>query len=122
MAPDATVLTTCSSTSTPTTRMPRLAMTAAVGNPMYPRPMTATFWNSGIQYHLYDSFAGAAVPERVVGARHFPVVLWLIKQCAHFCNDALAISSNQPRGASQHAFRPLRRVPHHKNRLAQRRC
>jgi hypothetical protein len=43
MAPDATVRTTSSLVSIPTTCMPRLAISAAVGKPMYPSPMTATF-------------------------------------------------------------------------------
>ena len=40
------VASTCGFTSTPTTRSPCVANMLAVGNPIYPRPMTQIFWIS----------------------------------------------------------------------------
>src|SRR5258708_9574895 len=119
MATEATVLTTRSLTSTPTTRIPRLAMTAAVGNPIYPSPTTTTFWNSGISHNLHNSSTRMAVSERIMCTRHFQIMLRVVEQRKCLRNNPIAVRSHQTRRAGEHAFRPLRSVAHDQDRLSE---
>src|SRR5450631_4170467 len=97
MAPEATVLTTSSFVSTPTTCIPRLAINAAVGNPMYPRPTTVTFFNSGIEKNLDYPLAGVAVAERVMGACHRRVSFVVVKQAKGLPHDLLVVRTDEAR-------------------------
>jgi len=107
MAPDATVRTTSSFVSIPTTWMPRLAISAAVGRPIYPSPITATFWNSGIEKNFHDAFACPSIPKGIVRPRHRRVALVVVEQTecllgnsGAVCTDRRAVAGfDRPPGA-----------------------
>src|SRR6266478_7469170 len=121
MAPDATVLTTSGFVSTPTTCMPRLAMSAAVGRPIYPRPITSILSNSGIENRPHDTLTRASVSERIVCTGHRQIVVVVVEQPHCLVNDSDGICADEASGTCVNAFRTFRRLAHHKNRFTKRR-
>src|SRR5579872_2295616 len=113
---------TCSLTSTPTTCIPRLAMTAAVGKPIYPNPTTTTLCISGIKHHLHDSLACMPIAKWIMRLRHFRIMFGLIEQRKRLRSDPIEIRSHKSGRTGKHAFRTLSGVAHDQHRFSKGRC